>query len=158
MNSAEAFPAQGAVTWSDEFLLGFDPMDQIHEEFVKLVNGMLTAPQTELRASLQEVASHLERHFALEDRWMEESAFPPRECHIDEHAAVMRSVHEVQALLATADPASDAQANVTARSLALALQDWFPGHATHLDSALAHWMCKQRHGGKPVVLRRKLAI
>ena len=34
---------------------------------------------------------------------------------------------------------------------------WFPGHADYLDSALAHWMCKQRLGGKPVVLRRGVA-
>jgi hemerythrin len=40
------------------------------------------------------------------------------------------------------------------RSLAQALADWFPGHADYLDSALAHWMCKRRWGGKPVVLRR----
>jgi len=34
---------------------------------------------------------------------------------------------------------------------------WFPGHATHLDSALAQWMFKREHGGKPVVFRRQAA-
>lgn len=78
---------------------------------------------------------------------MRDTAFPPRDCHIDEHAAVLKSVHEVQALLA--------EGNVQAcRALVLALVNWFPGHATHLDSALAHWLSKQRFGGKPVVLRR----
>jgi hemerythrin len=155
MDSTKASPAEGASTWSDEFLLGFDPMDEVHEEFVHLVNGMLIAPQAELRSNLQQLATHLERHFALEDGWMQETEFPPRECHMNEHAAVMRSVREVQALLASADEPIE-HADATARSLALALQDWFPGHATHLDSALAHWMCKQRHGGAPVVLRRNV--
>ena len=86
---------------------------------------------------------------------MRETVFPPRDCHIDEHAAVMKSVRDVQALLASADDNCREQAHLTARALALALQDWFPGHATHLDSALSHWMCMQRHGGKPVVLRRR---
>ena len=42
------------------------------------------------------------------------------------------------------------------RDLTKALVDWFPGHATHLDSALAHWLSKQRFGGKPVVIRRRI--
>ncbi|MEO7402205.1 MAG: hemerythrin, partial [Burkholderiales bacterium] len=42
-----------------------------------------------------------------------------------------------------------------ARRLAKELRDWFPGHAQHLDSALAHWMFKRSYGGKPVVLRRR---
>ena len=42
------------------------------------------------------------------------------------------------------------------RDLTKALVDWFPGHATHLDSALAHWLSKQRFGGKPVVIRRNI--
>jgi hemerythrin len=42
------------------------------------------------------------------------------------------------------------------RRLADALADWFPGHAFHLDSALAHWMVTLSHGGKPVVLRRNV--
>ena len=68
---------------------------------------------------------------------------------------LQEDLREVQALLASADENGREQAHLTARSLAVALHDWFPGHATHLDSALSHWMCKQRHGGKPVVLRRR---
>jgi hemerythrin len=41
--------------------------------------------------------------------------------------------------------------------LAAELVRWFPGHADYLDSALAHWMCKQRLGGKPVIIRRNAA-
>jgi hemerythrin len=45
----------------------------------------------------------------------------------------------------------------TARRFAEELTRWFPGHADYLDSALAAWMVKRRHGGKPVVLRRQIA-
>ena len=34
--SAEAFQ------WSDKFLLGYGPMDNVHREFVELVNALLT--------------------------------------------------------------------------------------------------------------------
>jgi len=43
-----------------------------------------------------------------------------------------------------------------ARWLARALAAWFPGHADYMDAALAHWMCKQRLGGKPIVVRRHM--
>ena len=37
------------------------------------------------------------------------------------------------------------------------LARWFPAHADYLDAALSHWLFKHRHGGKPVILRRRLA-
>jgi hemerythrin len=82
---------------------------------------------------------------------METTGFPAAGCHIDEHAAVMKSVHEVHALLS--EDRSERALNAT-RSLARALIDWFPGHATYLDSALSAWMCKRVYGGKPVVFHR----
>ena len=42
-----------------------------------------------------------------------------------------------------------------ARELAQALMDWFPSHADYMDSALATWLVKKSHDGRPLVLRRK---
>ncbi|MDD2544893.1 MAG: hemerythrin domain-containing protein [Burkholderiaceae bacterium] len=138
------------LTWSDAFLLGFGPMDSIHEEFVQLVGRLQTAPDAELPALLDAFADHAQRHFDEENTWMEQTEFPARECHIDEHAAVMKSVQEVRALLAQGDVD-------ICRDLANELARWFPGHADYLDSALSHWMCQKRLGGKPVVIRRNVA-
>ena len=80
---------------------------------------------------------------------MEESGFPASECHVNEHAVVLASLRGVKERLAQGDTA-------VCRRLALELARWFPGHADYLDSALAHWMCKQRLGGKPVVVRRDI--
>lgn len=143
--------SEGLLVWSDQYLLGHGPMDDTHEDFVDLVGRMQRADDAALPALLDALLAHLTEHFGMEDRWMEETEFPPRGCHIDEHAAVMASVNEVRELLA--------QGNVNAcRRLVAALVDWFPGHAQHLDSALAHWMSKRAHGGKPVVLRRGLQL
>lgn len=143
--TADAAPMQ----WSDAYLLGYGPMDALHEEFVILVHQLQTAPDAELPGLLDAFAEHAQRHFSEEEAWMEETDFPARGCHADEHAAVMKSVHEVREVLAQGR--SD-----VCRSLAQALADWFPGHADYLDSALSHWMCKRRLGGKPVVIRRNL--
>ncbi len=138
------------LQWSDAYLLGFDPMDQVHEEFVGLVARMQVAEAAELPALLDAFAVHAQAHFQAEDNWMRETEFPARECHIDEHAAVLKSVHEVRELLAQGDGVA------VCRELVNELARWFPGHADHLDSALAHWMCKKRLGGKPVVIRRHI--
>ncbi len=140
-----------AFAWSDRFLLGHGPMDDVHREFVAIVARMLDAPDDQLPALLDTFAEHAQAHFETENTWMVETEFPARECHIDEHAAVMKSVGEVRALLAQGNHA-------ICRKLVDELVQWFPSHADHLDSALAHWMCKQRMGGKPVVIRRGLSL
>lgn len=138
------------LAWSDALLLGYGPMDARHEEFVVVVAALRAAGPHEWAASLAAVAEHLQAHFDEEDRWMTESGFPARDCHADEHAAVLHSVRQVQALLERGD-GSECQ------RLADELARWFPGHADYMDAALAHWMCKRRLGGKPIVLRRGVA-
>jgi hemerythrin len=138
------------MKWHEDLLLGYAPMDAVHEEFVCCVAALQQATDDELPGRLAALADHAARHFTEEDRWMEQTQFPARECHVNEHAAVMKSVREVGELLA--------QGNTeVCRRLAVELANWFPGHADYLDSALAHWMCKQRLGGKPVVIRRGAA-
>ena len=82
---------------------------------------------------------------------MTATGFPGAQCHIDEHAAVLKSVEEVHALV------QSGRYDI-GRDLAGELARWFPSHADHLDSALAHWMVKRRTGGAPVVVRRNLPI
>ncbi|MFO0233878.1 MAG: bacteriohemerythrin [Burkholderiales bacterium] len=148
---AVADPAGGApLAWTDAFVLGHEPIDATHREFVALVGALQAAPDEQLPALLAELEAHARRHFGDEDRWMRETAFPPRDCHIDEHAAVRRSIGEVRAHVAETGDAREA------RRLADALAGWFPGHADWLDSALAHWLCKRAYGGKPVIVRRDL--
>ena len=113
----------------DQLHLGHDAMDDEHEEFARLMAALRSAPDDALSGPLNAVAAHAASHFAHENAWMEGSGFPARACHIDEHAAVRR-------------PAAE-------------LESWFPAHAQHLDSALAHWLCQQRWCGKPIVIRRQ---
>lgn len=142
--------APAAFAWTDELRLGWSPMDAIHEEFVDLLRELMSASCEEVPRALQAVRAHTEQHFAQEERWMEETGFPARACHADEHAAVLASIAGVARKVAAGQV--DA-----ARDLARALIDWFPDHAAYLDSALAQWMCTKNLGGKPVVLRRPAA-
>lgn len=135
----------------DDLRLGFTPMDDTHEEFLSLLDTLLAAPDEGVSDALASMQAHSREHFALEERWMAETGFPAGDCHADEHAAVLASMEGVGRRVTGGDIEA-------ARSLARALADWFPGHVDHLDSALAHWMCKRTMGGTPVVLRRKVKV
>jgi hemerythrin len=148
--AATAEAATAVLSWHDGLLLGHAPLDGIHEEFVGVVAALQTCADADMLARMQALGRHCREHFGTEDRWMAETGFPPRQCHMDEHAAVMASVEGVTQRVEAGDFAAG-------RSLATALADWFPGHADYLDSALAQWMFKRQWGGKPVELRRDLS-
>lgn len=135
--------------WTDAYVMGYGPMDEAHQEFVETVDALMRAPDEEVAARLEDFARHAREHFGAEDEWMQKTEFPARECHMNEHAAVMHSVEEVQKLVAEGN-------YEIGRDLARELARWFPGHTDYLDSALSHWMCKQTLGGKPVIIRRDI--
>jgi hemerythrin-like metal-binding protein len=139
--------AAAPLVWNDSLLLGDPEMDAVHEEFVACITAVMNAPQSDVATAFAELERQAISHFEMEDTWMRENDFPARDCHIDEHAAVMASIIGVGRQIAAGDTSR-------ARDIAQALADWFPGHADYLDSALAAWMCKRRWGGKPIVIRR----
>jgi hemerythrin-like metal-binding protein len=128
--------------------LGYAPLDTIHAEFEELLRRGRGATAVDWLPLLAEVEAHLRSHFEAENRWMTDTDFPPRDCHMDEHAAVLKSSAEVFQLARAGDFSA-------APSFLASLGAWFPGHATHMDSALAAWMCKRQFGGRPVVLHRR---
>ena len=143
--------AVSPIAWSDAFLLGHAAMDATHREFVDCVAALQAAGDDEITQRLADFERHALAHFGAEQQWMERSAFPATQCHADEHAKVLSSVSEVRALVASG---ADRQ---VVRDLALALVEWFPGHADYMDAALSHWLSQRQHGGAPVVLRRPAA-
>lgn len=146
-NPFETADRESGFPWRDRYLLGHPAMDETHREFVHCVDALLTVPDDGLVEALAAFERHAVAHFDEENRWMSSGDFPARDCHIDEHEKVLASVREVQSELA--------QGNVQlCRELAVALMDWFPGHADYMDSALANWLVKRSHGGQPLVLKR----
>lgn len=127
--------------------LGLPEMDAAHAEFEACAAALRSAAPGAHRSALQALAAHCRAHFDAERQLMESTGCPAADCHVDEHEAVMKSLHEVLAM-------DDAEAAPVVARLIVALDDWFPAHVDHLDSAVAHWVTKQRHGGVPLVLRR----
>ncbi len=140
-----------ALHWRDGFLLGHEPLDEMHREFVEVVGALQAANDEDLSAALARVTIHLTAHFEQENAWMQATGYPATECHVNEHSAVLASANAMPKLLA------DGRTEVV-RRFAQELANWFPGHADYLDAPLAHWMVHKRFGaGKPVVIKRHSA-
>lgn len=150
MSMAQA-PAAPAFAWHDDYTLGHDSMDATHREFVDCVDAMLRVDEGLLATALEAFAEHVQRHFAQEDLAMQQTGYESAGCHVDEHRAVLASLEEVRASLA------DGRFHVV-RAFAHALADWFPEHARVMDMGLARWLDKQRLGGSPVLVRRRVAV
>jgi len=133
------------LIWSESMSLGNPRLDDEHEHLTTLIAHLQAASDEGLHAALKAVLDDATAHFSAENDLMTATGFPPRECHIKEHDAVLATLHGVTKRLAQGD-------HEVVRQLSTQLAAWFPGHVQHLDSALFHWLCKLQHGGKPVVL------
>lgn len=128
--------------------LGHGQMDAVHAEFEQMLESAHAACDEQLMSILHDIASHCRAHFDLEHRWMRETNYPKAECHVQEHAAVLASIAGVMRRVGAGEVH-------VARTLVRSLREWFPAHAQHRDSALAHWIGKCRWGAKPVVFHRR---
>jgi hemerythrin-like metal-binding protein len=121
------------MAWSDELVLDDGVIDDTHKEFVELLNRMYDAPDDQLLAILDEFIVHTESHFAQEQRWMEELAFPPLSCHVNEHQGVMEITREVRQRTADGDMRFG-------KVLAQGIAEWFANHAATMDQMLAQYI------------------
>lgn len=133
--------------WDDSFGVGHGEMDDTHHEFVDCVDALLRASDAQQAAALDAFADHAQRHFCEEDQAMRDSAYGSAGCHVDEHAAVLKSLDEVRAALAEGR-------HGVVRDFARALADWFPRHAQVMDLGLARWLNQRRLGGAPVLIQK----
>ena len=124
------------IEWNETLVLDEGVIDDTHKEFVDLLNRMYDAPDEKLLPILDEFIAHTEAHFAQEQRWMEELAFPPLSCHVGEHEGVMEIAREVRRRTAAGDTRYG-------KVLAQGIAEWFADHATSMDLVLAQFIKEQ---------------
>lgn len=121
------------MEWNDSLVLDKGVMDDTHREFIELLNRLADAPDESLLGVLDEFIRHTEEHFAQEQRWMEDMAFPPLACHAREHDGVLETAREVRRRVA----AGETRFGLV---LARAVAEWFANHAASMDHVLALYM------------------
>jgi hemerythrin len=134
-----------ALHWKSEYASGYAPMDEDHREFLDCVGTLMTCDDADLPSALDAFSNHAISHFGEEDRLMATNAYPSAGCHVEEHAAVLGSLAEVQQALTRGNSS-------VVRRFASELARWFPEHASAMDHGLARWVVQQRLGGAPVAL------
>lgn len=126
---------------------GHASIDGDHEELLALATACATAPDERVQADFTALRTRFTEHFAEEDALMAGVDFSSRECHLDEHAAVLQSFEQAAGLLQDGE-------RQAARRMARALADWLPEHIDALDRHLAKFLFHRRTGGAPVLLHR----
>ena len=140
-----------ALHWLPEYASGLPSMDASHREFLDCVNVLLTCSDGELQAGLDAFSAHAVAHFRDEDRLMANTAYPSTGCHLDEHAAVLKSLEDVRRALLSGN-------TTVVRRFAAELARWFPEHAAAMDHGLARWAEQQRLGGAPIAIHTRTRV
>ena len=130
------------MEWNDALVLDKGIMDETHREFIDLLNRLADAADDEMLAVLDQFIAHTQDHFAQEQQWMEQLAFPPLACHAREHEGVLETAHEVRRRALAGETRFG-------RVLAAAVAEWFANHAASMDHVLALYMKEKGYDPKP---------
>ena len=131
--------------------LGDPALDQEHAQLQRLIEQLLQAPPAGAMEALARLKAYAAMHFKLEDKDLRRIGDPNANCHLDEHAAVLRSLDEVAALLAGPQPRP---VDLT-RRLATELLRWLPEHVQVMDAGIASVRTRERFGGAPIQVKRR---
>ena len=129
--SPTSSPAQASgLNWVPQLETGDPRMDHTHEEFVTMLNQLLSTPQDQQLPLYREFLDHTVAHFAQEERRMLATGFSEDNCHASHHATILETMRAVIPHYEGEDP------EIITR-LAEALVEWFPQHAASMDAGLA---------------------
>lgn len=131
------------MQWLPRYQLGCAPMDDTHREFVDWINRLAQLPDGEFLPQFDAFFAHTEHHFAQENQWMEESAFPPLHCHVGEHERVLATLRSLRKMVERGDVA-------IGRRAVEELVGWFDNHAATMDTALAVHMRNAQYTPTPL--------
>lgn len=120
------------IEWNQAFSVGVEQFDEHHRQLFSLINRtydmfVLEEPKQHLEAVLDELIDYATYHFAAEEFWMNENAYPKLAEHALEHGRYSRRVVEFQTGYARGDAA------LTLEVLQF-LHGWLVNHILKTDS------------------------
>jgi hemerythrin-like metal-binding protein len=134
--------------------LGDAQLDAEHRELQRLTEELLAARPEQLAAAVDALHGHATAHFGGEDQDLRRLGGHNAECHLDEHAAVLKSLDEVREIVA--DPTGESAAKLRlARRLASQLSQWLPDHVDQMDASVVAARDRALLGGTRVRITRQ---
>ncbi|MFZ2404558.1 MAG: bacteriohemerythrin [Methylobacter sp.] len=117
--------------------VGYDRIDNDHDEFTGLLNDLDAADNTAFPALFQQLYEQTEQHFERENQLMKQFAYPGEAEHKSEHQRVLGEFKQFKSRV-------DKGLIAFGRSFVKdRLPQWFKLHVTTMDSALAAHVNKQ---------------
>ena len=94
------------VTWDDGMSVGLPLIDEDHKRFIALVADFnksiaVRTSVAEVQKKLQEIVDDAARHFAREERLLNEWLYPGAEEHAFIHARLVKVMQEIQAKISS---------------------------------------------------------
>jgi hemerythrin-like metal-binding protein len=123
----------------EKHLLKFDPMDELHQEFLDIYNSVNCDDINSYKEKLTVLLAHSKKHFSQEETYMDEFAYPTQREHKDEHNKVLA---EMQYFLSISE-SSFGQKMLKAYYLEK-IPSWFDLHLISMDSDLVYFL-KQKN-------------
>ena len=139
------------MTAGSSLALGDPVLDREHAELERLIDGLRQSGPAQVPAALDALKAHAAQHFDREDAELRKLGGANATCHLDEHAAVLRSLDDVRAALGQPSPAAGMVPRLVAE-----LVRWLPEHVQVMDAGIAAVRTKERLGGAPVLVSRRV--
>jgi NNP family nitrate/nitrite transporter-like MFS transporter len=126
------------ISWDDEFSVGIDAIDLQHTRMLHLINKIDDAIQEggdyeQFSPVVTELVDYTNRHFAHEERLLEDNHCPDIERHKKSHVRLRDELSRWQEKVAEAKTED-------MKELMLFLRVWFPGHILNVDKKDADYL------------------
>lgn len=130
----------GTLEWRDEFLVGFDEIDNQHHELLAHINQLALMVSREdssgIEETMQFLADYVHFHFDCEEKIMRDVNYPLMNEHLREHEKLVE-----QFLRLKAEITSGAHDKLyLSFQIQLFLFDWFANHTTKTDRHLGKFI------------------
>ena len=112
-------------------LVGCDDIDDIHREFVRIVNALAVANDREFKRLFFNLVGHTKVHFEFENSMMEHTNFPGRLEHQNEHQRLLAELQGYR------DEIEQGDISPARNYVSSYLPGWFQLHVLNMDSTLA---------------------
>ncbi len=128
------------LTWKDEFLNGFEPLDSSHHTLLNKINLLITQIKQGNTESFSEIFQFLNEHtqniFPIEEELMRKHKYPFAESHQQEHKRFIENYQQLEkkSLAGMDDP------RYLSFRTELLLLDWFSSHANKADRHLVRFL------------------
>ncbi len=126
------------ISWNEEFSVGIDAIDRQHTHMLSLINNIDDVIQRggaydEFAPVLNELVEYTNRHFAHEEKLLEENHAPDIDRHKKSHVRLREELLRWREKVAEARPEE-------MNEHMLFLRIWFPGHILNVDKKDADYL------------------